>query len=182
MENESKQVKKFSISTIIAFIIILLAVLGLIMLRKPKQIDAPSDTQQEQVNQNATTSTEVKETVTTTTSTGLKDGTTIDPVTGVKTIISNGVMTTITPIKGPTGETPEIKSFVLTSTKSGVCRFDWDVVKAENCNLINITTNMEVKNVGGDDGVIQTSEKGDYKLKCFGNGGKIAFSEVVSCK
>ncbi|MFA7193714.1 MAG: hypothetical protein WC087_02260 [Candidatus Paceibacterota bacterium] len=172
--------KKPSISTTIIFIIILLAVVGLIFLNKPKQTEAPTDSAPETQNTAAST--------TSTTNTQVNTATNPDtpvssqPTTpGTQVIYGDGVVTTITQTGGPTGEAPIIESFVLDNPGSAVCRFSWDVRKAKTCNFVNVSTKMQVDAVN-DEGIIQTSEKGDYQLKCYGDGGKITTSSVVSCK
>lgn len=174
--------KKPSISTIIIFIVILLAVGGLVFLKGTKQINAPTETEltstsTAQVTQSTTTSEQTISGDTPVSNSSL--GATTNGNTQV--IYGDGYITEITkvPFKGIL---PEIKSFKLDSVSaSGVCRFSWEASKAETCNFVNVTTNTQVS-AAGDEGIIQTSEKGDYQIKCMGKEGGSVKSEVVSCK
>ena len=174
--------KKPSISTVVIFIIILLAVGGLIFLNKPKQTEAPTDgTPETQNTETPNTETNTQVNINANPDTPVSSNPSNPATPGTQVIYGDGIVTTITQTGGPTGEAPIIEKFALDNPGSSVCRFSWDVRKAKTCNIINVTTKMQVSAVD-DEGVIQTSEKGDYQLKCAGDGGKISVSEVVSCK
>ena len=172
--------KKPSISTIIIFLIILLAVLGLIMLKTPKEINAPTDNLDQNATTTATTTAsnpQNTDTVPVTTSTNTQSPT----VPQKQVIQGEGFIAEITPVANGEVILPEIKSFTLDRNENGVCRFSWDVSKAETCNFVNLTTSMQVKSAG-DEGGIQTTDKGDFQLKCYGKNGGSIKSEVISCK
>jgi hypothetical protein len=169
--------KKPSISTIIAFLVILLAVLGLVMLKTPKEINAPSDNVENVINNQESENSE---------QTTENDQVNVEAQGDVSTptpqfIYGDGFVAEITPVLDVDVVLPVIKKFELASNDGSVCRFSWEVEEARSCDFVNITTMMQVESAGTKSSV-QTADKGDFQLNCYGNAGGVIKSEVLSCK
>ncbi len=170
--------KKPSISTIIAFLVILLAVLGLVMLKTPKEINAPADNNIDNVINTEESETEAEVSENNQVNVDIQG----DPnAPAPQFIYGDGFVAELTPVLDVDVVLPVIKKFELASNDGSVCRFSWEVEESRNCDFVNLTTMMQVENAGTKSSV-QTSDKGDFQLNCYGNAGGVIKSEVLSCK
>lgn len=176
MENNQNQ-NKISLSTVIAFGVLVLAIIGFFVVKSNKTDPVDSVIPSE----NSTTTESVQE-ATTTQDSAEESKTEIQPKpttqidSGVKVIQGDGFTATLKPVYG---ETPVINSFKMTKVDE-VCRFSWDVSKAKRCDFLNSDTKTGLKDVGSS-GTVQETNKASYLIKCYGDGGKSATSEVLSC-
>lgn len=101
---------------------------------------------------------------------------------GVQVIEGDGFRAVITPVENSiTGPKPVIREFTVKLSSTGSCIFHWNVDGASECSFINIIANKGVENVG-DEGNMQTSEKGSYQIQCIGSGGMTTNSETLICQ
>lgn len=181
MENtENTNSKKPNLSTIIIFLVLVLAIIGLFIIKSTK------DNKEQNVVDTATTTQEKVATSTDPATSSVDSSQTTKPQTntvsptvntGVTVIQGDGYTATLKPV---TGEAPIINSFVMNKVAE-TCRFTWDVSKAKRCDLLNSETKEGIKNIGSN-GTVQMNDAGDYILRCYGDGGKSVTSDVVSCK
>ncbi len=169
--------KGVSLSTIIVFGVLIVAIIGFFVFKANKNGDNAPNTE------NTATTTEQTATTTATTSTEVNTGATAPAPTptpsidtGVKVIQGNGYTATLKPVYG---EAPIINTFTMTKVDE-TCRFSWDASKAKRCDFLNTETKTGFKDAGSE-GTVQMNDAGKYLVRCYGDGGKSATSETLSC-